>query len=186
MKCLPLFLLLFILATAGVEASCAAVSIEEEIKRSSAIFLGRVLAVAPATISSADGSRQGPGFRVRFSVEKSWKGQTGGRTSVFNSGSDPYPFRKGKRYLVFASKAYGSGPWITGQCRFTRDLNVPGDTTTPFLMAALGPGVTHSPPEGMFHSQTFKRMYWGLCVALIWGTSLYYVRYRKKKKRQVT
>ena len=151
MKRLTLLVILFSSASAGAwSCSCAGVNLRDAIRDSTAIFLGRVLTVTRATISSGDGSHRDPGYRVWFSVRTSWKGDMGGITSVLTSEVDDrcgYPFKSGKEYLVFVGRAYGDGPWITSRCGYTSDPHDPRDTKASYALAELGRGTPRSPPD---------------------------------------
>jgi TonB family protein len=109
-----------------VQASdCARSSHCDEYWESSAVFVGKVISVAPGRKRSVKNSllQPLPGrfYEIRFSVEKSYKGYGGARQSVYvlnSTGERGYEFKRGERYLVFAHGAglKGGLPLILNEC----------------------------------------------------------------------
>jgi|GEM_PF-2556305 len=81
--------------------SCVTRTLTEEFNGSSAVFAGEVVDIAN-TSSGHDPS--GHGYKVTFEVDRSWKGISGERASVYTGmggGDCGYSFKIGEKYLVY-------------------------------------------------------------------------------------
>ena len=75
---------------------------------------------------------------VTFQVTRTWKGPVKSEISIYTGeggGDCGYPFVVGREYLVYAFKAFGTGPPATGICSRTTGLSQAKKD-----IAALGPG----------------------------------------------
>jgi hypothetical protein len=91
------------------EALCAILSVDDEFKGSSAVFVGRAIAQAVATTPTAFWSRA---TETTFEVEDVWKGDSGKTVRIRTCGGtvgkqsvvcpEAFHFVVGSRYLVFA------------------------------------------------------------------------------------
>ena len=97
----------------------------KELEQSTAVFCGRVLEVRR--------NQQETGLFTRveavFEVERIWKGVEKRTINVFTSSQSSacgYEFKKGKEYLVYASRD-AEGRLITSICSRTRRMKEAGD-----------------------------------------------------------
>jgi hypothetical protein len=96
---------------------CEAVSLSKAKGRAEVVFAGTVLD------SHRERTAEGFEWRVRLSVEQSWKGDAGEAVVVYTSGGCEVTFEAGKRYLVFARRQEGRGRLVTDLCMMTRLLD---------------------------------------------------------------
>ena len=141
---IPLILVAFITISSSDAFACSCLkpgSPREGLQRSDAVFLGTVLDVNRDTL--------GGGYKVKFEVERSWKGASEQVVTVktgLGGGDCGYidqvtggNFVKGKKYVVYA--VYGDDDTLsTGLCSRTvrlefaeQDLQELGEGTTIFL-----------------------------------------------------
>lgn len=118
----------------------------EEMRRSDAVFLGKVMSI------KRNGSDNDP-FRsveVRFDVVRSWKGEERSEQIVFtssNSAACGYPFAEGKTYLVYANTGEVKS-LVTGLCTRTRKLaDAREDITELDKVASSGQSVSTGMPK---------------------------------------
>ncbi len=119
--------------------SCAGTStVEGQFAESDAVFSGEMVRGGVEDPLPKDGTMVGG---IEFRVDKAWKGVSGESAVVFGqdtmyygeleegkpytSSSCAYPFQKGERYLVYASR-YEDGFWVEG-CGGTTSLADAGE-----------------------------------------------------------
>jgi hypothetical protein len=113
---------------------CKPLTPGEARKRAEAVFVGTVLE------SSKELTQGGFEWRVRLSVEQSWKGADGDEVIIYVSNDDcSVAFEKGKRYLVYARRQEGRGRLVTDVCSRTRLAEVGSDD-----LQKLGAGRQHA------------------------------------------
>lgn len=112
--------------------SCAGgESTEEAFRRSTAVFSGEVVRGGVGDSLPKDGTMVGG---IEFSVDEAWKGFSGESAVVYGQDANyygeleegkmyaesscAYPFERGERYLVYASR-YEDGFWVEGCGRTT-------------------------------------------------------------------
>jgi len=83
-------------------------------KAAEAVFVGAVVE------SHRELTQGGYEWRVRLSVEQSWKGAEGDDVVVYVTNADcSVSFEAGKRYLVYARRQEGRGRLVTDSCTRT-------------------------------------------------------------------
>jgi hypothetical protein len=83
-------------------------------KQSEAVFVGTVVE------AHRERTQGGYEWRVKLSVEQSWKGADGEDVIVYVLGDDcAVSFEAGKRYLVYARRQEGRGRLVTDSCART-------------------------------------------------------------------
>lgn len=83
-------------------------------KQAEAVFVGTVIE------SRRELSAGGFEWRVKLSVEQSWKGAEEGEMIVYVPGGDcAVSFEAGKKYLVYARRQEGRGRLVTDSCART-------------------------------------------------------------------
>jgi hypothetical protein len=83
-------------------------------KAAEAVFVGTVIE------SDRERTQGGYEWRVRLSVEQSWKGADGDDVVVYITSADcAVSFEAGKRYLVYARRQEGRGRLVTDSCSRT-------------------------------------------------------------------
>jgi hypothetical protein len=82
-------------------------------KAAEAVFVGTVVE------SHRELTQGGYEWRVRLSVEQSWKGAEGGDVVLYVTNDCPVSFEDGKRYLVYARRQEGRGRLVTDSCTRT-------------------------------------------------------------------
>jgi hypothetical protein len=83
-------------------------------KAAEAVFAGTVVEV------NRERTQGGYEWRVKLSVEQSWKGGDEGEVVVYVLGDDcAVSFEAGKRYLVYARRQEGRGRLVTDSCTRT-------------------------------------------------------------------
>lgn len=83
-------------------------------KQAEAVFVGTVVE------AHRERTQGGYEWRVRLSVEQSWKGADGDDAIVYVLGDDcAVSFEAGKRYLVYARRQEGRGRLVTDSCTRT-------------------------------------------------------------------
>jgi hypothetical protein len=121
----------------GASADCGckkSLTPNEARKQAEAVFVG--------TVAESHRERTPGGYewRVKLSVEQSWKGADGGEVVVYVIGDDcAVAFEAGKRYLVYARRQEGRGRLVTDTCART----VPFDAGSEDLQK-LGAGKQHA------------------------------------------
>ncbi|WP_102029070.1 hypothetical protein [Salirhabdus sp. Marseille-P4669] len=108
----------------------------EEMKESSAVFLGKVTEIANKDRGSLTFPPDIEQVAVQFEVEKSWKGLNQKEVVVYtasNSASCGFEFEVGREYLVYASE--GEGNLQTSYCTRTAQLEMADED-----IAELGEG----------------------------------------------
>lgn len=103
------------LATTNISAcSCVTPEVPQAFRQARAVFLGEVVEITQPRTDTATAPFADRLFRIRFKVERSWKGATSreivllsdqGRAGCFSWGS----FIKGRKYLVYAERRGPSG-----------------------------------------------------------------------------
>ena len=87
-------------------------------READAVFIGSV-----AEIVRAEKPPWFAGEKIRFNVERAFKGVEGRSAQITNGGTScDYEFREGHNYLVYAYRNTQSGTLITGYCTRTREL----------------------------------------------------------------
>ncbi len=74
-------------------------------REAKAVFVGKVIDVSKNDISQDSEEREYNPYKIKFLVEKSWKGKKSEITVVSDNGSGPCDqvrFRIGEKYLVYA------------------------------------------------------------------------------------
>jgi hypothetical protein len=103
----------FLLAKA-LTCRCMAVSVEDNLKQSDAVFFGKVVRVTP--------HRNDVDIVVKFDVNDVWKGD---RINTVRTSKDDrmcgVGFKQGREYIVFASKVEGG--YYTSICDRTQELD---------------------------------------------------------------
>lgn len=126
----------------------------EEMKRSSAVFVGKVISIKDRE-TDADVFRL---LEVRFSLSKSWKGDPKSEQVVFtspNSAACGYPFSEGSSYLVYANSD-GENRLVTGLCTRTRKAEYAGSEIEELDKAASTKrGETTALPKWLIDHFTF-------------------------------
>ena len=112
--------LFFILVPSPARAcSCVGgIPICETFWKTPVVFAGEVIDISPEIDAASFADR-----RVRFTVERVWRGSASGTIDVMTSGSSAscgYSFQRGERYLVFTYDRGGT-LW-TGLCSATKRL----------------------------------------------------------------
>lgn len=129
----------FVLVSAGAVLACSCMrsTPEEALARSTVVFEGRVVAIAPfreaselvleggcatedceTSFSETTHSVEASGFEVRFSVTRQWKGVSTEEVVVrtaSDSAACGYAFEAERDYVVYASRDEG-GTLFTGLC----------------------------------------------------------------------
>ncbi|HYE16045.1 MAG TPA: hypothetical protein VD968_16515 [Pyrinomonadaceae bacterium] len=100
--------IMFACATTALACSCEDPSTRKKFRAADAVFLGRVVEVAP----NDDRRFAEHPYRVRFAVEKSWKGGVGREASVVSHFDRPgscgdLKFTPGESYLIYAEREKG-------------------------------------------------------------------------------
>jgi hypothetical protein len=113
-----------------------------------AVFAGTVLSISALP---DEGPPLRPGefripqaLRVEFAAVEAFRGVQGPSLSVLTAGSGPacgYAFKKGERYLVYASRNRNGSGFVTGLCSRTRRL-ADADDDLRFLQTLSAPGAT--------------------------------------------
>jgi hypothetical protein len=103
-------------------AECATLAIDEEFKRSTAVFVGRAIAQSVATMPTLSWPRA---TETTFEVEEVWKGKSDKTIRVRTCGGtvgeesitcgEAFHFVIGSRYVVFAE----GQPLVTDTCHHT-------------------------------------------------------------------
>jgi hypothetical protein len=108
--------LLLLSAGSGFACGCVNVpSVAESFQDADAIFFGQAVDVNYS------------GDKVKFRVERSWKGVGASEVTVLTSNSScGFPFYKGESYVVYASKMPG-GEYATGACSQTAHVSQGGE-----------------------------------------------------------
>ena len=125
MRSFKLFLIACIFLLVGVKSSFACTcappqSASQELKRATAVFSGKVVAIKRHKQSSDLFAR----VEVVFEVKKVWKGVDEAKVSVFTSSQSSacgYSFREGRTYLVYA-EGDAQQRLMTSICSRTRRL----------------------------------------------------------------
>ena len=113
--------------------SCITTSLQDEIKRSDAVFSGTVRSIDEGDIPDGAGGSTAPGVieatgRVSFDVEDSWKGVAAETVDVYGQGDGANCFNlfeEGEAYVVYASRggdAGGSASLENNACGGTKPL----------------------------------------------------------------
>jgi hypothetical protein len=138
---LRIILLAACLAPQGARAAGAGCECKKSLtpaearKAAEAVFVGTVVE------SHRERTQGGYEWRVKLSVEQSWKGADEGEAVVYVLGDDcAVSFEAGKRYLVYARRQDGRGRLVTDTCSRT----VPFDAGSEDLQK-LGAGKQHAP-----------------------------------------
>ena len=119
---------------AGKSFACSCITSEgsaeqqvrEAIQTSSAVFLAKAVSVKrESTKSGNDGAGR---LLVSLEVERSWKNKLARRVKIYtnlHSAACGYPFKAGKKYLVYAGENKDGSLWTTNCSRtslLTREL----------------------------------------------------------------
>lgn len=144
----------------------------EELKESTAVFSGMVINI--------DRDLTGYEYKVRFDVEKIWKGISD-KTVVVSTGMGGgdcgYEFKEGERYFVYA---YGENSLGVGICSRTKLLSAAGDD-----LSALGEGKTPFSQPGTSSGGQFdflnNLIFITIFVAIILALIIYKVFISRKK-----
>ena len=126
--------------------SCMSLPLEDEVKRSDAVFSGEVQSIYEDA-ASPGGGMMAPG-RISFAVQDSWKGVAAESVSVYGQGdgANCYNlFEEGEDYLVYASRAKDAddAPLKNNACGETKPLaGAEAD------LRLLGPPVEELPETG--------------------------------------
>ena len=108
-------LIVEILSTGLTEARCRVVPVPERLRRSQAVFTGKVISIE--VVERAE--------RVRLRVTKSWKGPLRGEVVISNARHhEASHYEEGRSYLVFAAN-YEGNLW-TGICSGTVNVESAG------------------------------------------------------------
>jgi hypothetical protein len=103
-------------------------------KAAEAVFVGTVVE------SHRELTQGGFEWRVRLSVEQSWKGADEGELIVYVTGGDcAVSFEAGKRYLVYARRQEGRGRLVTDSCARTAPFEAGSED-----LQKLGAGKQHA------------------------------------------
>ena len=128
--CLPL-------GARGAGAACEckkSLTPSEARKAAEAVFVGTVVE------SHRELTQGGFEWRVRLSVEQSWKGADEGELIVYVTGGDcAVSFEAGKRYLVYARRQEGRGRLVTDSCARTAPFEAGSED-----LQKLGAGKQHA------------------------------------------
>jgi hypothetical protein len=104
-------LIVEILSTGLTEARCRVVPVPERLRRSQAVFTGKVISIEMV--------------EVRLRVTKSWKGPLRGEVVISNARHhEASHYEEGRSYLVFAA-SYEGNLW-TGICSGTVNVESAG------------------------------------------------------------
>ena len=124
-------------AARGASAGCEckkSLTPNEARKQAEAVFVGTVVE------SHRERTPGGFEWRVRLSVEQSWKGADEETVIVYVSGDDcAVSFEAGKHYLVYARRQEGRGRLVTDSCARTAVFDAGSED-----LQKLGAGKQHS------------------------------------------
>ena len=141
----------------------------EELVKSTAVFSGQVLSVNRDFL--------GYGYKVKFDVEKIWKGVSG-KTIVVSTGLGGgdcgFGFEEGKKYIVYA---YGENSLNAGICSRTH-LLTQADTD----IAVLGEGMSPASEVGLNTKSNFSSttVAVGIILVVLVGIIYKIIALRKK------
>ena len=120
-------------ASAGCECKKSLTPAEAR-KQAEAVFVGTVVE------SHRERTQGGYEWRVKLSVEQSWKGAGEDDVIVYVAGDDcSVPFEAGKRYLVYARRQEGRGRLATDSCARTTTFEAGSED-----LQKLGAGKQHA------------------------------------------
>src|SRR5947209_19479821 len=124
-------------AARGASAGCEckkSLTPNEARKQAEAVFVGTVAE------SHRERTQGGYEWRVRLSVEQSWKGADEDDVIVYVAGDDcSVSFEAGKRYLVYARRQGGRGRLATDSCARTTTFEAGSED-----LQKLGAGKQHA------------------------------------------
>ena len=98
---------------ARAACACEQMNVSKAKGRAEVVFVGAVVD------SHRERTAAGFEWRVRLSVEQSWKGEAADEFVVYTGGKCATQFEPGKRYLVFARRQEGRGRLTTDSCMRT-------------------------------------------------------------------
>ena len=146
---------------------------QEMLEKSSAVFSGMV--------TDIDRDLTGYGYKVKFDIEKIWKGISD-KTIVVSTGMGDsdcgYGFKEGEKYFVYA---YGDDSLSANICSRTRLLSVAGED-----LSVLGDGnaplpQSNSPQGGVSLSLSNNLIFIIILAVIILGFIIYKVILSRKK-----
>jgi hypothetical protein len=123
------FLLVGLGSTTAIACQPVILSHYKYFRKAKAVFIGKVLDVQPNDAEDPDERKYYP-YKIKFSVEKIWKGDNTEITIVSDNGSgacDQLKFKTGEKYLVYA---FGKNLAVTTYVgNRSRPLNLKRDWT---------------------------------------------------------
>ena len=113
MRVLLLASTIAICASPAYSCSCPVHEVVGAFDQASAVFVGRVIQIEPPRTANPNAELKDRLFRIKFRVEKSWKGASTTEIEILSAhGSDCFAYprvSKGERYLVYADPPFING-----------------------------------------------------------------------------